>query len=192
MNDLQKETAQGIVNIFETGRLLGNYGAVTVARGDTGHLTYGRSQTTLASGGLFVLINNYCNAAGAQFADDLRPFLDRMQAVDMSLDNDMDLRSILARAGADPVMQQVQDQFFDRTYWATANRVALTCVRGNPITLALGITTVYDSVIHGSFPLIKNMTNATFTAAPDEKDWVTKYVQLRRSWLANNSNLGLR
>jgi len=56
----------------------------------------------------------------------------------------------------------------------------------------VGITTVYDSVIHGSFKLIKDMTNATFAAAPDEKDWVAKYIQLRRAWLANNSNLQLR
>jgi chitosanase len=192
MDDLQKKTAQGIINIFETGRLAGNYGAVVVAPGDRGHLTYGRSQTTLASGGLFILIKDYCNTTGAQFADALRPFLDRLQAMDLSLDNDMNLRSLLARAGGDPVMQQVQDQFFDKNYWATASRVALTSLQGAPLTSVLGITTVYDSVIHGSFPLIRNMTNAAFTAIPDEKAWVAKYVQLRRGWLANNADLGLR
>jgi len=138
MNDLQKKTAQGIVNIFETGRLLGNDGAVTVVAGDTGHLSYGRSQTTLASGGLFILINDYCNATGAQFAGALRPFLNRLQNIDLSLDNDMDLRSILANAGAGPVMQQVQDLFFDQTYWATANRLAQTCVLGNPMSMPWG------------------------------------------------------
>jgi hypothetical protein len=29
MNDLQKRTARAIVNIFETGRAVGHYGAVT-------------------------------------------------------------------------------------------------------------------------------------------------------------------
>src|SRR4051794_17642119 len=157
MDDLQKKTAQGIVNIFETGRLLGNYGAVVVVSGDRGHLSYGRSQTTLASGGLFILVNDYCNTSGAQFSDGLRPFLARVQAMDFSLDNDLDLRSLLARAGADPVMRQVQDQFFDQAYWATANRVALKTLKSAPLTTSLGITMVYDSVIHGSFPLIKNM-----------------------------------
>jgi chitosanase len=61
--------------------------------GDKSHLSYGRSQTTPASGGLFILINDYCNTSGAQFADGLRPFLDRLQAMDFSVDNDMDLRS---------------------------------------------------------------------------------------------------
>ena len=43
----QKKTAQAIINIFETGVVLGNYGQVTLIDGDTGHLTFGRSQTTL-------------------------------------------------------------------------------------------------------------------------------------------------
>ena len=41
----QKKTAQSIINIFETGSVLGDYGNVTLIEGDTGHLTYGRSQT---------------------------------------------------------------------------------------------------------------------------------------------------
>ena len=65
MNDLQKRTAQAIVNIFETGRVAGDYGAVTLLPGDAGHLTYGRSQTTLGSGNLFLLIKAYCERADA-------------------------------------------------------------------------------------------------------------------------------
>src|ERR1700729_2149829 len=47
---LQKAAAQAIVNIFETGSIHGNYADVTLMRGDTGQLTYGRSQTTLGAG----------------------------------------------------------------------------------------------------------------------------------------------
>jgi chitosanase len=50
LNDLQKRTGKAIVNIFETGHPLGIYGKVTLIKGDTGHLTYGCSQTTLAAG----------------------------------------------------------------------------------------------------------------------------------------------
>jgi chitosanase len=49
VTDLQKRSAEAIVNVFETGTPRGDYGQVTVVPGDTGHLTYGRSQTTLAS-----------------------------------------------------------------------------------------------------------------------------------------------
>ncbi len=43
LTDLQKRTAQAIVNIFETGKVRGNHAQVTLIPGDTGHLTYGRS-----------------------------------------------------------------------------------------------------------------------------------------------------
>ena len=67
LSDLQKKTAQAIVNVFETSQVLGDYGKVTLLPGDSGHLTYGRSQTTLASGNLFLLINAYCQAGDAAF-----------------------------------------------------------------------------------------------------------------------------
>ena len=66
MDPLQEQTAKAIVNIFETGRLKGDYASVVVASGDAGHLTYGRSQTTLASGNLYLLISSYCSAPGAK------------------------------------------------------------------------------------------------------------------------------
>ena len=50
ITDLNKLSIQAIVNVFETGRAHGDYGKVTLLSGDSGHLTYGRSQTTLASG----------------------------------------------------------------------------------------------------------------------------------------------
>jgi chitosanase len=46
LTDLQTRAAQAIVNVFETGTPRGDYGRVTLLAGDTGHLTYGRSQTT--------------------------------------------------------------------------------------------------------------------------------------------------
>ena len=39
LTDLQKKAAQAIVNIFETSRIRGDCGAVTLMGGDTGYLT---------------------------------------------------------------------------------------------------------------------------------------------------------
>jgi hypothetical protein len=103
VTELQKRTAQAIINIFETGRLRGDYGNVTVARNDAGHLTYGRSQTTLASGNLFLLIRAYVDAPGADFAEALRPYLPRLEARDFTLDGDATLRQTLRQAGDDVV-----------------------------------------------------------------------------------------
>ncbi len=73
----QKQTAQAIINLFETGEVLGDYGNVTVIVGDTGHLTFGRSQTTLGSGNLLELLNRYCSNPGAHFSGRLVPWLPR-------------------------------------------------------------------------------------------------------------------
>lgn len=51
LTQTQKKTAESIINIFETNEVLGNYGQLTVIPGDTGHLTFGRSQTTLVENG---------------------------------------------------------------------------------------------------------------------------------------------
>ena len=60
MLPIQKRAAEAIVNIFETSAVLGVYGQVTLIPGDTGHLTFGRSQTTLTSKNLHKLIQHYC------------------------------------------------------------------------------------------------------------------------------------
>src|SRR5271154_6907814 len=95
---LQKAAAQAIVNIFETGSIRGNYSDVTLMRGDTGLLTYGRSQTTLASGNLFLLIQDYAARTDGSFCAAFRPYLAQLQACDAALDQNMTFRSLLKDA----------------------------------------------------------------------------------------------
>lgn len=185
LSDVQKKTAQAIVNVFETSRVLGDYGNVTLLPGDSGHLTYGRSQTTLASGNLFLLISAYCQAGDAAFGPALSAFLGRLEARDLSLDHDFELRRLLREGGEDPVMQAVQDQFFDRVYWEPALRSA----ENIGIDSALGIATVYDSCIHGSWKLMRDRTNDRHGRLEDlgEQAWIGHYVEVRRDWLANHA-----
>jgi len=190
LSDLQKQSAQAIVNIFETSQPLGDYGKVTLLAGDSGHLTYGRSQTTLASGNLFLLIKAYCEAPNAQFGSALSTFLSRLEDIDLVLDNDISFRELLRSAGDDPVMQEVQDAFFDRVYWepaaASANFIGSKS--------ALGMAVVYDSRIHGSWHRMRDRTTKKHGALKDlgEKKWMKRYVKTRRDWLANHSNKLLR
>ena len=116
LTEEQRQRCREIVNVFETGRPAGEYGTVTVIPGDTGHLTYGRSQTTLASGGLYLLVRAYCEEPEARYRDELMGYLGRLRARDMSLDGDSRIRWVLREAGADPVMQRTQDAWFDRAY----------------------------------------------------------------------------
>ncbi|WP_455222676.1 peptidoglycan-binding protein [Kaarinaea lacus] len=188
--DLQKRTIKAIVNIFETGRVKGDYGKVTLLRGDSGHLTYGRSQTTLASGNLYLLIKDYCSEEGADLADELSTYLGRLEQRDLTLDHDQGFRALLNEAGDDPVMQEVQDSFFDRVYWEPC----LKSAEYIGAQLPLGVGVIYDSRIHGSWYRMREITNAEFGKLEDigEKNWISRYVETRRDWLINHSNQLLR
>jgi chitosanase len=189
LTDLQKKAAQAVVNIFETGTALGQYGSVTLAAGDTGHLTYGRSQTTLASGNLNLLIKAYCAAPEAQFASALNPYLPRLAVPDLTLDTDMTFRGLLQSAGDDPVMHDVQDSFFDQNFWNTSVQAAANV----GLNSALGTSVVYDSHIQGSWPAIRDRTNANHGTVSQigEQAWISAYVTERRNWLANSSDASL-
>lgn len=186
----QKKTIQAVVNIFETSSVLGDYGNVTLIQGDTGHLTFGRSQTTLGSGNLADLMQRYCGNPGARFAGKLNVFLPRFSNRDLSLDSDKYLHNILRATADDPVMRDTQDVFFDDVYWKPAERSAIKLGVATP----LGVAVVYDSTVHGSWERIRDQTTAS---AGDintigEQAWIRAYVQTRRDWLANHKRADLR
>lgn len=186
LTELQKKTSQAIVNIFETGRPLGDYSSVSVIPGDLGHLSYGRSQTTLASGNLCVLIKDYCEAPQAHFADRLSPYVETLEHRDTALDRDAELHRILREAGSDPVMQVVQDRFFDRLYWEPGVELAVQTGIGT----ALGVTVVYDSRVHGSWGRMRDRTRSRYgpLSVIGEEAWIGHYLDTRREWLAGHSN----
>lgn len=190
LSDLQKETAKAIVNIFETGSARGDYARVTLLTGDSGHLTYGRAQTTLGSGNLHLLIKAYCDARGAAYALALRPYLPRLADIDLRLDTDWTFRDLLKEAGGDPVMRDTQDAFFDRVFWTPAATTATRAGLAEPLSIAI----VYDSVVHGSWSAMHNLTNNRAGAASriGERNWAAAYIDTRRNWLANHSNSLLR
>ena len=183
---LQKSAAQAIVNIFETGSIRGNYADVTLLPGDSGQLTYGRSQTTLASGNLFLLIESYCARSDGSLSADFKPYLTKLQTCDCALNTDATFRGLLRDAGSDPVMQDVQDAFFDRVYWDPAMRSADALGAQS----ALGAAIVYDSTVHGSWAQVRDMARKQFGELKQigEVQWMSDYVETRRQWLATYPN----
>ena len=186
LTNLQKRTAQAIVNVFETGSPVGDYANITAAPADPGHLTYGRSQTTLSSGNLALLIKSYCNSSGLPPAAGLRSYLPRLESRDASLDSDPNLRSLLRQAAADQAMRRAQDEFFDRDYWHPAVHAAQSLAIDSP----LGTAVVYDSFIHGAWSRLRDATLARLglPAASSKSAWIREYVTLRRDWLATHPN----
>ncbi len=186
----QRKTAESIINLFETGEVLGDYGQVTVIAGDTGHLTFGRSQTTLGSGNLYLLLNQYCSNGGSRFGNRLAPYLPRLEAADTELDRDNRLHNLLRASADDVVMRDTQDVFFFETYWQPAEKAAAR----EGIETALGVALVYDGFVHGSW---KAMRDRTFEAKGSvkecgEQQWLQAYVATRRAWLAEHSRRDLR
>lgn len=187
LTPLQKATIQAIVNIFETGSVRGDYSNITRIPGDTGGLTYGRSQTTRASGNLHKLVDAYVKNPHAKFASDLRPFLHALETCDPDLDRNEELVRVLRLAGrTDPAMRSVQDAFFDKVYFAPA--LAAADARG--IRSALGMAVVYDGHVHGSWERMADRTDAKFgtVAEVGDRAWIRHYVPTRRAWLAGHPN----
>lgn len=207
LTPLQKLTAQAIVNVFETGSPTGDYAAITLSKSDAGCLTYGRSQTTLASGGLAQLIGQYCSTTGALHAAALSPYLPRLSARDRALDTDEKFTALLKKAGDDPTMHRIEDRFFDRAYWDPAIHAAQALAIETP----LGVAVIYDSFIHGAWARLRDATLSRvglpsealakegLPSAPGrssscsaEQAWILAYITLRRDWLANHPNPLLR
>lgn len=190
LTDTQARTAKAIVNLFETGHLLGDYGQVTVLEGDPGRLTYGRSQTTLGSGKLGELLRLYAANPGARFAARVSAWLPAFAVADPRLDTDSRLHNLLRACADDPVMRETQDVFFDTEFWQPALRAAAKA----GVRTALGTAVVYDSVVHGSWTRLRDATTAAAGTIGQvgEHAWIARYVSLRRQWLATHSIAILR
>lgn len=186
----QSQAAKAIVNIFETSAVLGRYDQVTLIPGDTGHLTYGRSQTTLGSGLLHDLLALYAANPGARFSKRLAPFLARTAARDLSLDTDATFANVLRACGDDLVMRDTQDLFFDTRYWTPA----VDAGRQLGLTLPLSFAVVYDSRVHGSWDRLRDETTEKDGSLPQrgERGWIQAYVKRRMNWLATSPREDLR
>lgn len=185
LTDTQARTAKAIVNLFETGHVLGDYGQVTVLKDDPGRLTYGRSQTTLASGKLEELLQQYAANPGARFGAAINAWLPAIAAKGPDLDTNSRLHNLLRACADDPVMRETQDVFFDVGFWQPAVRSASKL----GILSSLGTAVVYDSTVHGSWAKIRTETDQAFGTLDQigEKAWVQAYVTTRRKWLATHS-----
>lgn len=180
-----------VVNVFETGSLEGDYGAVSIfadGPGGVRQVTYGRSQTT-EYGNLEELVQLYVDRHGTS-SEQLRPFLPKIGVT--PLVDDDEFKRLLKDAGRnDPVMRQVQDVFFDKRYF----QPALAWADANGFTLPLSALVIYDSQVHsGGIPgfLRKRFPETPPAKGGDEKRWITQYVDVRQAWLANHSNEILR
>lgn len=184
LTPLQRMVAKAIVQVFETGKYsVSSYGSVTVAKGDTGGLSYGSHQATRASGALFRVVDHYI-LDGGTYASELRKYLTPLANKDSRLDHDQALIALLKKAGSDPIMRKAQEDYFDEKYWDPS--AAQGKARGFKLPISYAV--IFDGNIHGSFKRIADRVGRQ----PDELTWVKKYVAERKHWLGTHSNSLLR
>ncbi|MEZ7795304.1 DUF2272 domain-containing protein [Citrobacter pasteurii] len=187
LTSAQKSLCERVLNAFETGSAEGDYSAIAIFH-DGPHgirqITYGRSQTTEYSK-LQDLVTRYVNANG-RFSADLAPFVAKIGNIAL-VDNEP-FKDLLRRAGRDdPIMKSVQDRFFDERYYLPA----LKWAQDFGFKDALSLLVIYDSFVHSG--TILTFLRAQFREVPpasggDEHTWISQYVEVRNSWLANHSN----
>lgn len=196
LTDEQRHAIDCVLSIFETGRVpsAASYATCTVLPDGAG-ISYGKHQATDRAGSLDLVCQRYVDRGGA-LAAELQPYLSRL-AVDDSTKVDLKgvkpewlaaLMGLLKRAGADPVMQQAQDEVFAEQYL----RPALEQAAKLGLTTALGALVLYDTCIHsGPGRVAKHAAQVSEPAPRDggsEETWLAQYVAVRRAWLAASTN----
>jgi chitosanase len=187
LTEKQKKTIIQVVNVFETSSIEGDYGRITIypdGPNKMRQVTYGRSQTT-EYGLLDDLLEMYVNSGG-MFSAQLKPYLPKIGISPLA--DDKTFQQYLKDAGKkDPVMMQVQDEFFDKKYF----KPAMDWMDTNGLKLPLSALIIYDSQVHsgGILPFLRKRFPAKVPVnGGDEKTWIIQYVDTRRNWLATHSD----
>ncbi len=115
---------------------------------DSGIISYGRYQFTLAGDSLLTVIERYLDRSDSAIAAELQStYLSFLQSKDETLREDDRLKELLVNAAADPVMQAVQDELAVETLWNPVQELSII-PRG--IHSALGQALIFDIAInHG-------------------------------------------
>ena len=133
--DRVRRAAFAITSAFEGG------GYATYQTYDSGIISYGRFQFTLAAGSFITVITRYINQASGPTVEGLRGYLPRINAKDEGLRKDDGLKTLCKTAAADPIMQAIQDQVATEGYWGAV--IDLSIAPRN-IKSALGYALIFD------------------------------------------------
>jgi chitosanase len=170
--------ATAIVNIFETGKPIGDYAAAAVLDDGAG-VSYGIGQFTHRSGALAAVVRGYVaggGSAGRRVFEDRLPALGKKDGASIgAIAGDAEFAKALRAAAATPEMHRAQDEVLSERYM----KPALDICRERAFTLPLSLAVVYDSMVHGSWKKI-----AEHVSQDGEKNWISEYVRVRDKWLA--------
>lgn len=196
ITEQQYQRINGVLNVFETGSVRGDYSNVTVYKDGGGgqytQITYGKAQTT-QDGNLDKLLRMFVSAAHAGEPTRLSDAqIETIAKAIPTKDNrdlpaDENFKCLLRRAGDCSLMRDIQDRFFDEVYF----KPAYNWWKVNGFTEALSLLVIYDSFIHSGS--IRSDIRSKFSEVPpisggDERAWIAAYVKARRDWLNRYKN----
>ena len=134
-----------ITGIFESGRPGGNPAAYQ--NRDSGIVSYGAHQVTLASGNLGRVLSVFFQNSNSPASQALQnEYFARVQAIDGNLRNDTRFRDLLIEAGKEEAMTVAQDDIFAIGFY----NPSIEKVKELGLRTPLGMATIYDTRIqHG-------------------------------------------
>lgn len=116
---------------------------------DTGIVSYGRFQFTLAGGALFKVVNLYLQNSTTDEAQELRnSYLGRIRSRDETLRDDDRLKALLRAAAREAAMQQAQNAIAKEKYWDLVQELS---IKPRNVQTPLGQALIFDMAInHGA------------------------------------------
>ena len=116
---------------------------------DSGIVSYGRFQFTLAGGALYKVVSLYVKTSSTDLAKQLNDlYLSRIRDKDAALRTDEGLKELLRKAAQDEAMRYAQDEIAKQKYW---NLVQDLSIQPRKLMTALAQALIFDMAInHGS------------------------------------------
>lgn len=159
--DRIKTAAFNITAAFEGGKGYANYQTY-----DSGIISYGRFQFTLAGGSLSRVLDSYLAACTSDTAGRLKGYQTRVRVKDASLRNDATFKALMIQAAEEDAMKQAQDSVVEKSYWVPAQDS--TSSRG--IVTPLGQALLFDMAIqHGPAHKLTQTAEQQLGAPPKSK-----------------------
>lgn len=154
---------------------------------DSGIVSYGLFQFTLAAGSLESVLDLYLGKASGPTADGLRALMPRIEAKDPALREDAEFKALLIAAGKEQPMKDAQESVATEKYWNRAQQVSM---QPRNIKSPLGQALFFDLSIHyGPFHSVANRAEDRLgiphkthlpTANVTEQQMISTMAQVRK------------
>lgn len=172
--EIARRVAFRITGVFEAP----SYSTVQTV--DSGIISYGQHQATLASGTLAVIVKRYCDSADSDTAKQLKTFLPKVTAKDAALKNNETFLNLLRAAGKEQKMIDAQDSVFIEKYWNPAIERAVS----EGVKSPLGFALFYDTNVQGGLnATIGRVKTKLGTSAVSEQKYLKTFLECRRDRL---------